>query len=120
MRGNRAQQHGVSVWRCLRNDIGSDIAAGARTILHNKRAPRLARQLLPDEPCVEVRAAARRERDDQAHRPFRVGAALASPPVVKTAVDSSQSSRDQAGLIDLSPSITRQPARRGAAPTRAR
>ena len=58
----------VAVGLRLGDDVGADVAAGARVILDHHRLAPLARQLLADEARGDVRRAARGERHDDPYR----------------------------------------------------
>ncbi len=65
-RSRGAHQHRVAVGRRLRDDIGADVAAGARPVVDHHLLREAVAQFLRDRAGDDVGAAARRKRDDEA------------------------------------------------------
>ena len=63
----------VAVGRRAERRRHADIAAGAGPVLDDELLPQVIRQVLADDARDDVVGAARRERDDPAHRPRRIG-----------------------------------------------
>jgi hypothetical protein len=59
----------VTVRRCLRDRIGADVAARARTVFNDHLLIPYFAELLREYTSCEVRAAARGVRHDDAHGP---------------------------------------------------
>jgi hypothetical protein len=71
-RGRRREQR-VAVCVRLEHQLGADIAAGARAVLDDERLPEPGVQLLRNDACRRIDAAAGGDVDDDPHRPVRVG-----------------------------------------------
>src|SRR5580692_625735 len=71
-RGSREQQR-VAVGGRMRDRGGADIGAGAAAVLDDDLLADALRQRLSDEARNDVEGAAGRNRDDQMHRPRRIG-----------------------------------------------
>ena len=72
--GVRAGDHEqrVAVRRRVRRDIGADVGAGARPVFDHDLRAEAFRQPVAERAGQRVRAAARRERQDEAHRLVRI------------------------------------------------
>jgi len=68
----RRQQQRVAVGSCARDPREGDIAAGAAAVLDDDRLAQSVAERLLDDPRHDVVGAARRERDDEGHRPLGV------------------------------------------------
>ena len=71
-RRRRRRQQRVAVRRGLIHDLGADIATRARVVLDDERLAETRMQLVGDDAGRGVDAAARRDVDDDLHRPGRV------------------------------------------------
>jgi hypothetical protein len=67
-RAGRAEADRVAIGRALRHRLHAEIAAGAGTVFHDHLLAQPRRQARCQCACHQVRAAARRERDDEANR----------------------------------------------------
>jgi hypothetical protein len=67
------RNNGEPVRRCPHDAFGADIAAGARSVLNDERLPESLQQRLAHKPRDGVGCLAGRKRDDDAHRPRRIG-----------------------------------------------
>ena len=70
--GNDEEQH-MTVRRCFHDDFGADISAAARPVLDDEWLAEPLREPLTDQARGDVGNAASRGRDDDAHRPHRIG-----------------------------------------------
>jgi hypothetical protein len=71
----KSGQHGVAVRRRLRNDLRSDVAACAGSIIDEDLLPEGDREVLSDRACDDVGRAARRKRRDPAYGLAGIGGA---------------------------------------------
>src|SRR6516225_6603047 len=70
----RAEEaQGIAVGSRAHDCFGADIAAGAGTIFNDELLTQPLRQPLPDQPRSNVGRTSGSERNDQAHRPCRIG-----------------------------------------------
>src|SRR6202040_3635753 len=69
----RALEYGVAVRRAFGDQIGADVAAGARPIVDDNRLAPCLGQLLADRAGHDVERTAGGERDDETNRLRRVG-----------------------------------------------
>jgi hypothetical protein len=72
VRADGAHQQRIAVGRTFRDQLGTDVATGARSVVDDERLPERFRQLLRDRARQDVGRAARRERDDDPHRLRRI------------------------------------------------
>ena len=68
------EQQCVAIGWCLRHDLRADDAAARRPVVDDERLAEPLAELLRQHAADRVGAAARRERDDQAHRALRIAA----------------------------------------------
>jgi hypothetical protein len=66
------EQQRVTVGRRRHDDLGADIAAGARQVLGDEGLSEAVGQPLPDQPRAYVDAAAGGKARDDLHRPHRI------------------------------------------------
>jgi hypothetical protein len=59
--------------------LHADIAGRAGAVLDNNLLPKMIRQVMTDDACNDVVGPARRKRDDEVHRPRRIGLRLRNP-----------------------------------------
>ncbi len=104
-RAGRGEQQRVAVGRRACHLGGADIAGGAADILHDRRLPPLAAELVGDEPRQRIGAAAGRVGHDDAHQPRREGLLRAARIERKYDGD-----RGQCHQTDYDPSHRRSPA----------
>jgi hypothetical protein len=63
----------MAVRRRTHDSFSADIAPGARSVFNDELLAKARRELLPQEPCDDVRRGAGKRADDHAHRSRRVG-----------------------------------------------
>ena len=63
----------IAVRRCPHDRFGSDIAASARAVFDDEWLPEPLRKPLTDQACEHVIRGAGGKRNDDAHRPCRIG-----------------------------------------------
>ena len=66
----------VAVWRRLHDCPGSDVGAGARSVLNDERLAEALGELLADQARDDVGSAAGGIANDDLHRPRRIGLRL--------------------------------------------
>ncbi|MNT25793.1 hypothetical protein D3C72_1613360 [compost metagenome] len=68
VQADRAQQQRVAVGAGVRDELAADVAARAGAVFHDDGLAVELAQVLGQQAALDVRAAARRERDDDAQR----------------------------------------------------